>query len=74
MKTIKELDELIDREMETAFDIWGRYHNTHELYAVLLEEVEEFWQSVKENNPDYYELIQVIAVARRAIIEFCSLK
>ena len=74
MKTIQDLDKAIDEEIERAVDKWGNYNNTHELYAVLLEECEEFWESVKKNEPDFYELIQVVAVAKRGIIEFMGLK
>ena len=74
MQTVEQLNHAINKEMDEAVEKWGKYHNTHEFYAVLLEEVEEFWDSVKKNEPDFYELIQVIAVAKRAIIEFCDLK
>jgi hypothetical protein len=36
---------------------------------VLQEEVDEFWDSVKADDPDPYELIQVTAVALRAICD-----
>lgn len=36
----------------------------HEGYAVLLEEVEEFWDSIKRDDPDAKELIQIGAVCR----------
>ena len=74
MKTIAELDQEINEEMDRAVKKWGNYHNTHEFYAVLLEECEEFWESVKNNKPEFYELVQVIAVAKRALIEFLNLK
>ena len=73
MISIQDLDREIDQEMKQAHDKWGDYHNTHELYAVLLEECEEFWDSVKRNEPDFQELIQVVAVAKRGIIEFYGL-
>ena len=73
MKSCKELDQEIRLEMQRAFHKWGPYHNTHELYAVLLEEVEEFWESVRRNEPDFHELLQVVAVAKRGIIEFRGL-
>lgn len=39
------------------------FNSIAELYAVLLEEVEEYWDSVKRNQPDNKELVQVAAVA-----------
>lgn len=41
----------------------GGLTSGHEGYAVLLEEVEEFWDGVKANDPDPVELIQVAAMA-----------
>lgn len=66
---LEQLVKLIEREMTHAFNKHGLYHNSHELYAVLLEEVEEFWDSVKANAEDGYELIQVISVAMRYLLE-----
>lgn len=31
------------------------------------------WDSVKENDPDPKELLQVCATARRAILELCEI-
>jgi NTP pyrophosphatase (non-canonical NTP hydrolase) len=47
------------------------YSSLHEGYAVLLEEVEEFWQEVKKQSQDrdrlklMQELLQIAAVAHR---------
>ena len=57
------------REMRQARDTHGPYATAHELYAVLLEEVDEFWDSVKTDTPDAYELLQVAAVAFRGYIQ-----
>jgi NTP pyrophosphatase (non-canonical NTP hydrolase) len=43
---------------------WGR----HEMYAILLEEVDELWDAIKANEPDervYAELVQVAAMCLR---------
>lgn len=53
----------VTRETERIIEQYGMFNSAHELYAVLQEEVDEFWDSVKINNPDEYELIQVAAVA-----------
>jgi len=50
----------------------GDFHNKHETYAVLLEEVEEFWESVKKDRPDFVELLQVAAVAIRALDQWAT--
>lgn len=60
-------------EVNRANDIHGGYNSAHEAYAVLLEEVEEFWEEVRrkrsERDPARMraELVQVAAVAVRAI-------
>lgn len=50
----------------------GAFASAHEAYAVLLEEVEEYWDEVRKRNHDrdmqrmYQELLDVAAVALRA--------
>jgi hypothetical protein len=50
-------------------------HSAHEAYAVILEELEEFWEEVRlkreERNPLHMrdELVQVAAMALRAAVE-----
>lgn len=54
---------------------FGKFASDHEMYAVLLEEVEEVWTEIKNNKEVFFELrlqkelIQVCAVALRAIEE-----
>lgn len=60
----------------------GDFHNAHEAYAVLLEEVDELWEEVKKNpakmntievlnwrQKKYTEAIQVAAMAIRFAVE-----
>jgi hypothetical protein len=51
------------RETHREFASW------HEAYAVIAEELEEFWESVKQNRPDMDELLQVAACCQLAIKE-----
>ena len=69
--TIADLTPLLEKEMAFGRDKFGTYHNAHEHYAVLQEEVDEWWDAVKGNMADscQYELLQVAAVALRYIIE-----
>lgn len=69
--TMNELIPLVTKEMQWAYEKHGPYHNAHEQYAVMQEEVDEWWQAVKGNYSDsaLYELIQVAAVALRYVIE-----
>jgi len=48
------------------------FNSTHELYAVLLEELDEFWDSVKQNDPDPAELMDIIVTARMGLIWMCK--
>lgn len=63
---------------ETAEEIhrikkkFGGFNSWHEAYAVIKEELDEFWDSVKNNDPDPYELVQVAACAQLAIIDLCD--
>ena len=65
------------KELHKARDGHRRYNSVHEAYAVLLEEVDEFWDEVKKRrnlrdpNKMRAELVQVAAVAIRAIVDLC---
>lgn len=52
------------------------FNSTHEAYAVILEELDEFWQEVKRREPDpdamYAELVQIAAMAMCAALEVAS--
>jgi hypothetical protein len=69
--TLSDLIPLLQKEMDYGYGRFGKYHNSHEHYAVLQEEVDEWWDAVKGNFSDcaMYELIQVAAVALRFVIE-----
>lgn len=71
MPTLNDLLPLLDKEMKTASAKYGPFHNSHEHYAVLQEEVDEWWDAVKGNVADccQYELVQIAAVALRYVIE-----
>ncbi len=45
------------------------FSSAHEAYAVIKEELDEFWESVKANRPDKKELIQIGAMALAALVE-----
>ena len=70
---------MVENEIKNAKKKYGHFNSTHEIYGVLTEEVEEFWEIVKEPNhkmDDEYkstrmisELSQVAAISLRAIDE-----
>ena len=59
------------RELNEATKKFGSFHNTHEGYAVLKEEIDELWDEVKANNTENAckEAIQVAAMAIRFIVD-----
>ena len=55
----------------------GDFHNQHEGYAVLLEEVDELWDEIKKNGGGRdaaarKEAIQIAAMCVRYILEVCD--
>ena len=62
-------------ERQKADDAWPPINSHHEGYAVLLEEVEEYWEIVRQKahmrDPQamYWELVQVAAVAWRIVLD-----
>jgi len=67
-----DLDLKIKTEQQFGLNTYGHYSSAHELAAVLREEFEEFWETVRNNDPDPKELLQICAVARRGIVELCA--
>lgn len=67
-----DLDSLIEIELYDALKRYGPFASAHELVAVLWEEMEEFWDSVKARDPNPKELLSICAVAKRGIIEMCQ--
>lgn len=50
----------------------GTYNSRHEAFAVLLEEVDELWDEIKNNGSGEdirFEAMQVAAVAIRFMVE-----
>jgi len=64
--------EFVKGELANARKKHGSYTSAHEAYAVLLEEVDEFWEEVrfKRQHRDparmLRELVQIATVAERA--------
>jgi NTP pyrophosphatase (non-canonical NTP hydrolase) len=67
------------REYNNASDLYPPFHNGHEAFAVLLEEVDELWEAVriKQRDPNRNEEMrreatQVAAMAIRFIHDVCG--
>jgi len=74
--------EIIANEIQTSKEKYGNFNSTHEIYGVLKEEVDEFFDVVKTGNYKNddeekwvkvdrmkSELTQIAAIALRAIDE-----
>lgn len=47
---------MIEEKIKKAFEKYGHFNSTHEVYAVLQEEVQEFFELVRlPNNKDQTE-------------------
>lgn len=62
-------------ELGRATEVFGPFNSAHEAYAVILEEVDEFWEQVRlkkthrDSEKMRRELIQIAAMACRASID-----
>lgn len=67
------LSEYVKNELHKAIAKHKGMNSPHEAYAVLLEEMDEFWDEVKKQTHSkslmYKELLQISAMAQRAIID-----
>ena len=58
-------------ELRKAEELHGSYNSYHEAYAVILEELDEFWEIVRQKTQDrndqkaYAELVQIAVTAWR---------
>ncbi len=62
-------------ELQLARRVHEPMHSAHEAYAVILEEVDEFWEETKKRSAEQdkqkmkNELVQIAAMAVRAIVD-----
>lgn len=66
----------IREEIERAKNMYPNdFHNQHEAYAVILEEIDELWTEIKKNQKNYdlaaqdKEATQAAAMLVRLIVE-----
>ena len=68
--------EEIQKEVLRAKELFPvDFHNQHEAYAVILEEVDELWDEIKKNQKNYdlaeqrKEAVQAAAMLTRLLVE-----
>lgn len=71
---IEEATDLVIEELARATYNFGEFKSTHEGYAIILEELDELWDEIKNNS--HKELLeteakQVAAMALRFLIDCC---
>jgi len=66
----------VEEELGRAQDKFSPFNSAHEGYAVILEELDELWQEVKDKTGEPHkmreEAIQVAAMAVRFVIDVCD--
>lgn len=73
-----DLFDEIDREVGRAESLHAPINSLHEGYAVILEELDEFWEQVRLKARDRdpvavrTELIQTAAMCVRTIVNVCD--
>ena len=64
----------VDDEISRSLALHGGYNSHHEAYAVILEELDEYWEEVRKKTADRRpsdmkkELVQVAACAVKAVM------
>ncbi len=67
--SIKKILNEVDEEITLAQTRFSSMASHHEAYAVIKEELDEYWESVRANKPDRQELIQIAAMVVRTIYD-----
>lgn len=75
------LGEICDEVWEECLRATGKYppmNSHHEAYAVILEELDEYWEEVRKKKSERdldntrLELVQIAAMAIRAYFDLCK--
>jgi len=71
----KKAITLVNMELEEAQEKFMSFHNYHEGYAVIKEELDELWEEIKNKNQSIEKLKkeakQVGAMAVRFLVDLC---
>jgi glutamyl-tRNA reductase len=67
--------EDVSEEYDRASLLYARLHSAHEAYAVILEELDEFWEHVRQQDARRchramrHELVQIAAMCLRTVLD-----
>lgn len=70
---VARITEAVEAEVTRAMSLHAPMNSAHEAYAVILEELDEFWEECRKRRSQRdpqnmrMELVQVAAMAVRAI-------
>lgn len=70
MNDEEKLDSILDlvrKETIKAHQKYGKFKSKHEAYAVLLEESEELWETIKKKQPDQRTKEEAVQVAAAVV-------
>lgn len=75
LEQIEDVAKEAVRELYRATEKFGAFHNSHEGFAVLKEEVDELWDEIKGGQDKQRmkeEAIQIAAMAIRFVVDICE--
>lgn len=72
--SLKDIEAAMEWCREYARSKYPQFTTWYEVYGALKEELDEFWESIRERDPNPDELIGMAAVSQLAILEMCKKK
>lgn len=72
---VKCYQEAIRFEMNNGISQFGKFNSLHEAYSIILEEIDEFWELVKQNPKKMNENDKIIRKDNmiKELIQICSM-
>ena len=72
LRGVEDAFDAVRIEMMRSQQERGPFNSWHEAYAVIKEELDELWDSIKADDPDPEEALQIAACATRLLIDLCT--
>ncbi len=64
---LESILEEVKEESARAHEKYGKFKSKHEAYAVLMEESEELWETIRKKQPDSRTREEAIQVAAAVV-------